>query len=144
MNEDTRDVTERALDAGWALNGLKVTARLVDDEDTTPADADCYTDTQQAEWDQGSWSYCGVVVDVVDGDGRHWGSSSLWGTERGYFTDTDEQDNVTGAHMINPLTEDYPLSELIPEALNYAAENISSFVLPSVVAPEDKRPAVKA
>lgn len=142
MNDDTaRDVTGVALAAGWALNGLKIMAREVADEVASPYDVDCYTATQVAEWDTGAWSYCGVIVDVVDGDGRHWGTSLMMSIERGYFTVTDENDNVKDTREIDPLTEDYPLNELIPEALNYAAENLSSFVLPTIIAPDDKRPS---
>jgi hypothetical protein len=78
-------------------------------------------------WHADRWRFVGVLVEVLDADGREWGRADLWGLESGTFP--SRIDPVTGTVTtteVNPLTDEYPLTELVPEALEEAQKALSA------------------
>lgn len=130
------DITARVHAAGWTTAGLTVTAYTLADETASPADADCYTKTQIDAWDRGEWRYVGVVIAVTDENGFEWARDSLWSVESGWWTDTDDDDNVTGERQLDPLTDpDHPLPDMIPEVMAEAANRLRDYTMPTIAAP---------
>lgn len=130
------DITDRVHALGWQTTGLTVRAYTVADEDSLPEDSECYTPTQLAAWSQGEWRYVGVVVTVTGAHGFEWGRCSLFSVECGWWTDTNENDTVTSARAIDPLTDpDHPLPDIIVEAMNDVAKRIATYTLPKITEP---------
>jgi hypothetical protein len=107
------DVTERARAAGWQLpDGWTVRASVEHD--------DTVTDPRNDEPNNP------LIVRMWNLGAHEWGDASLWGVEAGtYPVEINAETGVVTTREINPLTEDYPLSELIPEALEMAQETLS-------------------
>lgn len=116
MMPRSADVTALARKAGWGFDNLTVTAQVEPDDHTSVKEFDCYTPKEIAAWYRSEWHYVGVTVTITDRHGNVWGESSLWGVEYGRYTDTDENDTVTGTRDIDPLTGDYPVPDLIAQA----------------------------
>lgn len=85
-----------------------------------------------------AWQFVGVIVEVRDESGRLWSGGSLWGLEAGrYPTKIDPATGLTEIRLLNPLTDDYPLCELLPEALSEAAKALAEHAAkaPAITAP---------
>lgn len=70
-------------------------------------------------WQDGMWSFVTVHVEILDPRGRQRGAASDDAVEKGRFP--SEIDPDTGAvHLVelDPLTDDYPLTQLVTEALH--------------------------
>jgi hypothetical protein len=118
MAIDLADVTKLANKLGWSLpDGWEVNAYIELDRDTTPDDADVYTEEDHVAWRAGTWWFVGVRVIVTDHTGREWGEASLWGVE----------DGTLAGKELNPLTNDdnCPVPDLIAEALGEATRALS-------------------
>lgn len=74
---------------------ISVHARMVEDTDSTPDDADCYDDITKEAWSNDGWRYVGVIVEL-EVLGVTFGEDSLWGIEHGTLPydrgDDDEND----------------------------------------------------
>lgn len=92
------------------------------DQDSTPADSECYSPAQIAAWKADDWQYVGLFVRVAGFD-RTTGAS-LWGIEDGWCpTDIETSTGVyesTGQVTLDAFDhlDDYP--DLFDEALESA------------------------
>ena len=106
------------------VTGLSYRIDIDPDYDSTPDDADCYTDSQKAAWSDGEWRYVGyTVTPVIDGDPIGSASDSLSGVEYGWFLLTDEDDNVIGRVDLDGLEPNRP-DQALP---GYAPEPDATF-----------------
>ena len=92
------------------------------DEDTTPADSDCYTPKQVAAWHRDEWEFVGIVAKAYL-EGVELGSDSLWGIERGYLPVTDEDDNLTADVDYVDVYDD-AIEGVIAEAIHDAGKTL--------------------
>lgn len=77
-------------------------------------------------WRSDHWRFVGVLVEVLDADGREWGRADLWGVEFGTFPSRiDPETGAVTSVEVDPLTDEYPLSELVPQALEEAQKALS-------------------
>lgn len=44
--------------------GFVIRATIVEDDDTSPSDYDCYSEEQIKQWERDNWFFCGVVLSV--------------------------------------------------------------------------------
>ena len=117
------DTTDGRVDTTFEQDGWTLTVFTQQDHDSSPRDADCYTAEQVAAFDRDDWYFVGVIV-KASRHGIVLGEASLWGIESGYFTYTDEDDNVTGHGRVGPYTE--AVDDLIVEAVDDAKANLAS------------------
>lgn len=143
MTIDKKDVTQRAIDGGWTLPPFwTVTAEISPDYDASPMDYDCYTPHQVEAWRNDAWTFVVICVFVEDASGRQWGSSVLGGTEHGWFTSTDEEDNVISESFCDALTDkpgEYSVireHDMIREALEDAVSALADFGTPVITSPD--------
>jgi hypothetical protein len=80
------------------------------------------TAQQLAAYMREDWGYVGLIV-KVSREGVELGVSSLWGIEYGYYTYTDEDDNVLGHGYVGPYTE--AVDDCIAEAIEDAKATLS-------------------
>lgn len=91
-------------------------------------------------WREDRWMFVTVVVQVEDPDGHGWGIATLGAVEAGTFPYLiDYATGQVTSRDINPLTEDYPVPELIIEALHDARQAVMSH---GAAAPRIEPPAV--
>lgn len=83
---DTRDF--------GVIEGFDIKAVMLADYDSTPDDADCYSDEDIAAWKRDEWRYVGIEV-IASRAGVELGTDSIWGTEYGTLDGRD----------INPLMD---------------------------------------
>jgi hypothetical protein len=98
-------------------------------------------------WHEDLWEFVGVLVTVEDISGQEWGNVGLWTVESGHFpVSVDKATGEITAKDIDPLTEDYPLSELIPEALEQAQARLRSIheAAPAIMGPDQREPQTDA
>jgi hypothetical protein len=76
-------------------------------------------------WRADRWQFVGVLVDVVDPDGRVWGRDSLWAVESGEFPQVDPDTGTVTYTTLDPLSDDHPLVDLIPQALSEARDALA-------------------
>lgn len=107
-----------------ARDGFELSARLYYDSDSTPDDYDCFTPKQVQAWRNDEWQFVGLVI-TASIAGTELGRASCWSVESGLWTDTDENDNVTGTRVLDPLRDDDYLNDLIPEAIADARANLA-------------------
>lgn len=91
-------------------------------------------------WRQDRWMFVTVVVQVEDPDGRDWGIATLGAVEAGTFPYMiDYTTGEVTSREIDPLTEDYPVPELITKALNEARQRVRTH---GAEAPRIEPPAI--
>ena len=109
-------------------DGIKYKVQVMSDRDSSPDDADCYSDGDKQAWRDYRWTYVGIVVTVADvGDESR---ADLWGIEWGEFGDQylDLDHYLTTIDMISTdlLTgrthESTKVSELMDEARSNARD----------------------
>ena len=113
-------------------DGFDLRAHTEYDSDSSPLDSDCYTPKQVSAFNQGDWTYVGIIV-TASRAGIDLGSASIWSIEAGMYVMTDENDNVVSEKWIDPLDasdEDSALAyygpSLIAEAIAEAQKNIAA------------------
>ena len=91
--------------------------RIYADTDAHPGDSDCYTDKQVEAWKDDEWRFVGVeITPTRHGVTIHGAMDALWGLEFGSWTDTDENDNVTGHRDIGRQSLlEYPIKDHMAE-----------------------------
>lgn len=79
-------------------------------------------------WREDRWEFVGVLVEVIDSDGRVWGETALWAVEAGTFpTDIDRDTGEITSAEIDPLTDPHhPLPDLINDALGQAGDALAA------------------
>ncbi len=81
----TQDMISYERDGSYLItvNSRRYRVEIVPDIDSTPYDADCYSEADVAAWRDDKWSYAGVIVMPLDvpGDVQFELSDSLWGVE---------------------------------------------------------------
>lgn len=113
------DTTDPRVGTSFRQGRWQVTVSTDDDYDSSPEDGDWATDAQVSAWMNSEWGYSILTVNVSDrATGVELGSASLGGIESGYFTYTDESDNVTGKGYVGPSTE--AVDDCIAEATEAA------------------------
>jgi hypothetical protein len=99
---------------------LKWRVSVYPDCDSKPDDCDCYTPRQHTAWKNDEWSYVGVEVTPIlpSGHDLSLATETLWGTEYGFLTLTDDDDNKTGEKNIDleELIKVHPVPELLVQA----------------------------
>ncbi|PVA17108.1 hypothetical protein DDJ46_17820 [Mycobacteroides abscessus] len=102
------------------IDGFNVVVYLVPDVDSTPYDADCYSDDDIAAWKRDDWGYVGTIV-KASREGIVLGESSLWASEYGVFDGKSISPlDGEGHQFINGYGPD-----LISEAITEAKANIT-------------------
>lgn len=78
----------------WEKDGFTLRATLEYDNDTKPADFDCYSEKAIKRWQENEWFYVGVVVSVSragvvldDRAASLWGCACNYGRSNKYLTD---------------------------------------------------------
>jgi hypothetical protein len=104
---------------GWTV-AVSAPADPYNDHPTDQGD--CYTDAQIAAWESQDWWYCVLNVHVSR-EGVQLGSSYLGGIESGWYTYTDEDDNITGVGNVGPYAE--VVDDCIAEAIEEAKATLS-------------------
>jgi len=110
---DSKDIGE--------VDGFSITLSLDYDPDFRPTDFDCYTPRQIEAWMQDSWWYVYALV-TASKEGIELGHAGMGGTECGYFTITDLDDNFIDAirididSMVRDRLDGY-LDDMIKEAI---------------------------
>lgn len=106
---------------------LTVRATMKIDGDSTPKDADCYSDADVAAWYADRWMYVGLVV-RVEWNGVAIAKDSLWGIEHGDLTEVNAD-----AWALEPALElddvtyqGSPLAGVVEEALSSAMAFVQS------------------
>lgn len=82
-----QDYIDRRLIGTYDDNTLTVTAYLLNDYDSSPRDADCYSGEDIAAWESGAWQFVGIVVEVTNERGEVVGEDSIFGMEFGQWSD---------------------------------------------------------
>lgn len=91
-------------------------------------------------WRQDRWMFVTVVVQVEDPDGREWGTATLGAVEMGTFpVGIDYTTGEVTSREIDPITEDYPVPELITDALQDARDAVRSH---DAAGPQVEPPAI--
>jgi len=99
-----------------AREGFDLTVTMHPDYDSTPGDADCYTEADHEAFNRGAWGYVGLMV-TASRHGVELGTASLWGMEYGSlpgvagYVDPIDADDAHGAETVADLE-----SEAIAEA----------------------------
>lgn len=91
-------------------------------------------------WRQDRWTFVTVVVQVEDPDGRDWGLATLGALESGTFPYMiDYATGEVTSRDIDPLTEDYPVPDLLDDALRDARQALRAH---DAHAPQVEPPAI--
>jgi len=77
---------DRRLIGTYDDNTLTVTAYMVEDNDNTPYDADCYSGADIDAWRADKWRFVGIVVEVTNERGEVVGEDSIFGMEYGEWS----------------------------------------------------------
>ena len=113
------DTTDPRVGTTFEVDGWTVSVDTAHDDaiGNLADEYDGFTSAQVDAWKRNEWTYVGCIV-RVSREGVELGSASLWGLEHGYFTYTDEHDNVTGHGWVGPYAE--AVDDLIAEAIDEA------------------------
>jgi hypothetical protein len=82
--------------------GRTVTVTVVEDNMSSPHDADCYTAEDIAAWERGEWIYVGVLI-----TGGTTEIDDLWGVEYGRLNEltTIDMDRIISDHPVPGMIE---------------------------------------
>lgn len=117
------DLKDLEPEQGWDLKMY-----LDHDPFVTPDDDEGITAKQREAWNKDEWCYVNVLVKVFR-EGIELGSYSYGGIEYGWFTETDENDNVTGSRHIGiDNIIDYVGGELAGEAIWHAEQTLRNLI----------------
>lgn len=97
-------------------DGFDVTIYVVPDADSSPFDAECYSQSDVQAWRDDEWFYVGFVY-VASRDGIELGSASIWGTEWDFPGANDSSIDAW-------IAEDYYHPDLLKEAVTEARAEI--------------------
>jgi hypothetical protein len=101
-------------------DGFDLVLNIDYDHWTEPQQHDNYTAKQIEAWEKDEWWFIFAEV-VASKSGIELGSSGYGGIEFGYFTSTDEQDQITNqSHITIDDIEDYAGFELADTAMTEA------------------------
>lgn len=131
---DSRTITDSTVP------GLSWLITVDYDGDLTEPEGDGFTPKQVEAFQRGEWHYVGVgVTPVIAGIELDDLTDTLWAVEYGYYTLTDEDDNVTGTASLDldELIKVHPVPDMISEAKRTLKDRIAGLA-PEFAAVADK------
>lgn len=74
-------IATRFEPSNFQHEGRTVSVRIVDDAESRPDEAECYSEEQIAAWRRDDWRYIGLILTIRDSDDREIGQASLFRIE---------------------------------------------------------------
>jgi hypothetical protein len=108
-------------------DGITYRVMVTPDYDSSPDDADCYSDSDKEAFKRGDWQYVGVIVrPVIAGQEFDAAEDSLWAVEYGHMP-AEAEEYQGGMHpettiRLDEIVNTHPVPDMISEVRAHLAQ----------------------